>query len=182
MRNSGRSGTISASLWAVAQYASSNVVQNIMHTSFFFKPFKMSIAIENPSDCEVRAVIWFLLAKNLKMAEIYCELYMVCRQKIMSESTVQQWCCMFKNGWTRWEKESYQWWTGVQKIDGKVCEDHQFTISELSEQFPQISLTVLYDAVTESLGYPKILCSLDVFLHLSLFILSILKWYQWWRG
>ena len=43
----------------------------------------------------------------------------------------------------------------VQKIYGKVRENRRFSISELYEQFAQISWTVLYEVVTESLGYQK---------------------------
>lgn len=45
----------------------------------------MSSAIENPANCEVNSVIRFLLVKNLKVAEIHCELCSVCGWNVMSE-------------------------------------------------------------------------------------------------
>jgi hypothetical protein len=38
----------------------------------------------------------------------------------------------------------------VQMIDEKVRENSRFTISELSHQFPQISLALLHKVITES--------------------------------
>jgi hypothetical protein len=37
----------------------------------------------------------------------------------------------------------------------KICERQHFTISELSCEFPQISVTVLYEIITVRLGYHK---------------------------
>jgi hypothetical protein len=40
-----------------------------------------------------------------------------------------------------------------QSVDQKICERQQFTISEVLCQFPQISCPVLYEIITDSLGY-----------------------------
>ncbi|GBO06420.1 hypothetical protein AVEN_103236-1 [Araneus ventricosus] len=40
-----------------------------------------------------------------------------------------------------------------QKVDGKVLENIRFTISSLSNEFPQVSRRVLYGIVTENLDY-----------------------------
>jgi hypothetical protein len=37
-------------------------------------------AIDNPANCEIRAVIGFLHAKNMSTVEIHCELCAVCGQ------------------------------------------------------------------------------------------------------
>ncbi|GFV14307.1 HTH_48 domain-containing protein [Trichonephila clavipes] len=58
----------------------------------------MSTAIENPASCEVRSVIRFLLAKNLKLMEIYRQVCEVYRNNVMDESLIRKWCIRFKNG------------------------------------------------------------------------------------
>jgi hypothetical protein len=51
----------------------------------------MCPAIDNPTSCEIRAVIRFLHAKNKSAAEIYRELCAaVYGQNVMSEGTVRQ--------------------------------------------------------------------------------------------
>jgi hypothetical protein len=57
----------------------------------------MCPAIDNPSSCEIRAVIVILRAKNMSAMEIRHELCVVCGQNIMSEGTVRQWYRMFKD-------------------------------------------------------------------------------------
>lgn len=54
----------------------------------------------------------------------------------------------------RWQAIHSQWWTPSENW-WKVCENRQFTTSELSEQFPLIYWTVLYDVITEKLPYQK---------------------------
>jgi transposase len=55
-------------------------------------------AIDNPASYEIRAVIRFLHAKNMRAAEIHRELCAVYGQTVMSEGTVRQLCRMFKDG------------------------------------------------------------------------------------
>ena len=43
----------------------------------------------------------------------------------------------------------------VQKVNQCLCGKRHFTISELSEEFPQTSRTTLYRIVTDRLGYHK---------------------------
>jgi hypothetical protein len=50
----------------------------------------MRPAIDNPTSCEIPAVICFLHTKNVSDAEIHRELYMVYGQNVMSEGTVRQ--------------------------------------------------------------------------------------------
>jgi hypothetical protein len=58
----------------------------------------MSPAIDNPASCEISAVIRFLRAKNVIVAEIHRELCSDYGQNIMGEGTVRQWCRKFKDG------------------------------------------------------------------------------------
>jgi hypothetical protein len=44
----------------------------------------------------------------------------------------------------------------VEKVDSKIRENRQFTISELRTCFSQISHTLLYEIVTERLHYHKV--------------------------
>jgi hypothetical protein len=78
-------------------------------------------------------------------------------QNVMSEGSVRQWCKMFKDGPTNDEERSS--WPSVVTDDlvlsfnQKICKSGRFTISELSCEFPNISCTVLYEIITDRLGY-----------------------------
>ncbi|GFV70112.1 HTH_48 domain-containing protein [Trichonephila clavipes] len=43
----------------------------------------------------------------------------------------------------------------VAKVDEKIRENRRFTITELSLSFPQVSRTLLFEIVTQKLGYHK---------------------------
>jgi hypothetical protein len=61
---------------------------------------KMSKKIKNPAECEVRALIRFLNAQNVRPIEIYRQLIAVCGEGVMNESNVRRWCRMFNEGRT----------------------------------------------------------------------------------
>jgi hypothetical protein len=65
----------------------------------------MCPVIDNPSSCEIRAVIRVLCAKNVSAVEIHHELCAVYDQNVMSKGTVRQWCRMFKGGRTNVQDE-----------------------------------------------------------------------------
>jgi transposase len=75
-------------------------------------------------------------------------------QNVMSEGTVRQWCRMFKDGRTDVQNEERSGRISVvsdglvQSVDQKICQRWHFTISELSCEFPHISLTILYEIIT----------------------------------
>jgi hypothetical protein len=50
----------------------------------------MCPAVDDPSSCEIRAVISFIHAKNMRAAEIHRELCAVYGQNVMGEGTVRQ--------------------------------------------------------------------------------------------
>jgi hypothetical protein len=113
----------------------------------------MCPTIDNPTSCEVRAVICFLHVKNMSAVEIHLELCTVYGQNVMSERTVRQWCRTFRDGQTNIHNEE---WSGLpsvvsddlvqsvdQKISGRHCE------------LPWISRTVLYEIIAVRLGYHK---------------------------
>jgi hypothetical protein len=60
----------------------------------------MCPAIDNPTSCEIHAVVHFLHAKNMSAEEIHRELCAVYGQNVMSAGIVRQWCRMFKDGQT----------------------------------------------------------------------------------
>jgi hypothetical protein len=72
----------------------------------------------------------------------------------MSKGTVRQWCRMFKDGRTNVHDEERSVLPSVvsddlvQNVDRNMCERRRSTISELSREFPRISLTVLYEIIT----------------------------------
>jgi hypothetical protein len=57
-----------------------------------------AIAIANPASCEMRAVIRFLQAKNMNVAEIHGEFCAAYYQNIISEGPLWHWCKMLKDG------------------------------------------------------------------------------------
>jgi hypothetical protein len=99
----------------------------------------------------------------MSAAEIHHELCAtVWGRNIMSEGTVRQWRRMFEDGRKMFTLMSEV--VGrpfivnddlVQSADQKICESLRFKISELLCEFPQISLPVLYEIMTVSLGYHK---------------------------
>jgi hypothetical protein len=54
--------------------------------------------IDYSTSCEIRAIICFLHTKNMSTVETHYELCALCRQNVMSEGTIRQWCRMFKDG------------------------------------------------------------------------------------
>jgi hypothetical protein len=59
----------------------------------------MSTKIENPASCEMRSVINFLNAKNVRPDEIYRQVCEVYGENAMSDGMVR-WCRMFSEGRT----------------------------------------------------------------------------------
>jgi len=53
---------------------------------------------ENPAACELQSVICFMNAKNMKPAEIHCQLCVVYGEHAMSSSVVQRWVRLFNEG------------------------------------------------------------------------------------
>jgi hypothetical protein len=60
--------------------------------------FKMAMSTQNPSKCEVRAVIRFLHAKGETAAEIHRQLVSVYGEDVMNRQNVTKWCREFKAG------------------------------------------------------------------------------------
>jgi hypothetical protein len=60
----------------------------------------MNKKIYNPADCEVRSVICFLNAQNVRAIDIHRQLTAVYSEGVMNESSVRKWCLMFNEGKT----------------------------------------------------------------------------------
>jgi transposase len=106
-------------------------------------------------------VIRFLHAEGQSAADIHHRLCRVYGDNVMSDSCVRKWCRKFRDGRTDMcdeggqERHSIVNDELVQKVDQCLRGRRRFTISELSEEFPQTSWTTLYRIVTDTLCYHK---------------------------
>ena len=60
----------------------------------------MNALISTPDDCEVRGVIRFLQAENVRPCEIHQRLVAVYDEHVMNAASVRKWCTVFTNGLT----------------------------------------------------------------------------------
>jgi transposase len=60
----------------------------------------MNKKIDNPADCEVRSVMRFLNAQNVRAIDIHRQLTAVYGKGVMNGSSVRKWCRMFNKGRT----------------------------------------------------------------------------------
>ena len=60
----------------------------------------MNAPISNPADCEVRGVIRFLQAENVRPSEFHRRLVAVYGEHVMNAASVRKWCTIFRNGRT----------------------------------------------------------------------------------
>jgi len=58
----------------------------------------MNALISNPDDCEVRGVIRFLQAENVRPCEIYQRLVAVYGEHVMNAANVRKWCICLRMG------------------------------------------------------------------------------------
>ena len=118
--------------------------------------------IENPAACEMRSVIRFFNAKNMKPAEIHCQLCDVYGEHAMSNSMVCGWVRLFSeecenvhddplSGWLIVVSEDF-----VHAVEEKIRENRQFTITSLSLHLPQISRSLLHEILTDKLKFRKL--------------------------
>jgi len=125
----------------------------------------MTAPISNPADCEVRGVIQFLQAEYVRPSEIHRRLA-VYGEHVMNAASVRKLCTIFRNGRTDIHDAERSGRLSVitdalkQKVNSIIRENRHFTISEVYEQCPEVSRTVVYEIVTEHLQYRKILCTL----------------------
>ncbi|KAG8251797.1 hypothetical protein J6590_071835 [Homalodisca vitripennis] len=129
--SSGGSAAILTTVCAAVQYASSCASESIVRSRVLLLQRKnMSAMIENPAKCEVRGVVRFLWSKSCTAAEIHRELSAVYGPNIMREGRCSP--SMDQGG-----KPSLVSDDLVNKVDEKIRKNRRFTISELSDHFPE---------------------------------------------
>src|SRR5215510_7138542 len=113
----------------------------------------MNAPISNPADCEVRGVIRFLQAENVRPSEIHRRLVAVYGEHVMNAASVRKWCTMFTDvhDAERSGRPSVITDALKQKVNRIIRENRHFTISEVHEQCPEVSRSVVYEIVTEHL-------------------------------
>ena len=60
----------------------------------------MNALLSTHADCEVRGVIRFLQAENVRPCEIHQRLVAVYDEHVMNAASARKWCTMFTNGRT----------------------------------------------------------------------------------
>jgi transposase len=122
----------------------------------------MNANIENPATCEVRSVIRFLNAKNVRPAEIHRQIVEVYGEGVMNEGNVRKWCRLFIEGRTNVHDEERSGRPSLvtddlrKDVNATIEEHRRFTISELHEQFPVVSRSLIQEIVTEHIHYKKL--------------------------
>ena len=97
----------------------------------------MTAQISTPADCEVRGVIRFLQAENVRPSEIHRRLVAVYGEHVMNRASVRKWCTMFTNGRTDVHDADRSGLPSVitdalkQKLNRIIRENRHFTISEV---------------------------------------------------
>jgi hypothetical protein len=105
-----------------------------------------------------------LNARNVKPADIHCQICEVYGENATSDGMVRKWVRQFNEGRENVHDEAQSGRPSVvnddlvRAVDSKVHEDRRFTISSLSLHFPQISRAIPYEIVSDRLNYRK-LCS-----------------------
>jgi hypothetical protein len=118
--------------------------------------------IENPASCEIRSVITFLNAKNVRSAEIYRQVCEVYGENATSDGMVRRCCRMFNEGRMNVHDDDRSGRPSLvtadlfDQVNEKIQENRIFTMSELSTHFPHISPSLLHDIVTEHLHYHEL--------------------------
>jgi oligoribonuclease (3'-5' exoribonuclease) len=106
----------------------------------------------------------FLNARNVKLADIHCQICEVYSETAMCDGLERKWVRKFNEGHDNMHNEPRSSQPSVvsddlmRMVEAKVHEDRQFTISLQSLHFQQISRSVLYKIVTDCLDFRK-LCS-----------------------
>ncbi|GBM01440.1 hypothetical protein AVEN_245451-1 [Araneus ventricosus] len=117
--------------------------------------------IADTADCEVRSVIRFLKANNVKPAGIHRQLVEVYGENVMTDGMVRKWVRQFNDGRTNVHDEARSGQPTVvndglvAKVNKKIRENRWFTLRMLCDEFPQISKTVLHENVTNRLNSHK---------------------------
>ena len=94
-------------------------------------------------------MIRFLQAENIRPSEIHRRLVAVYGEHVMNAASFRKWCAMFMNGRTDVHDTERSGRLSVitdalkQKVNRIIRENRHFTISEVYEQCPEVSRTVV---------------------------------------
>jgi len=94
-------------------------------------------------------------------SEIHHQICEVYGDNAMSDGMVRKWVRMFNEGRENVHEETRSGRPSlvnddlVRNVNERVSDDRRFTISDLSLHFPQISRTLVYDIVSNHLGYRR---------------------------
>lgn len=122
----------------------------------------MAKFIENPAACEIRSVIRFLNAKNIKPVDIHRQICEVYGENTMSDSMVRRWVRQFNEGRDQVHDDERSGRPSlvneelVRAVEEVVKENRRFTMTDLSTKFPQISRSLLHEIVSEKLNFRKL--------------------------
>ena len=111
-------------------------------------------AIEGAANSEIRSVIRFFNARNVLPSEIHHQICQVYGDNTVIDGMVRKWVRIFNEGRENVRDEVQSGRPSlvnddvVRKVNERVRDDRRFTISDLSQHFPQISRTLLYDIVS----------------------------------
>ncbi|GFT80504.1 HTH_48 domain-containing protein [Trichonephila clavipes] len=115
----------------------------------------MKALIPSPTVCEVSSVIRFLNAQIIEPIEIHRQLCQVYGPNTMSKQMVRPWCRQFSESRQSVHEEERSGRPSlinddlVELLRQRMMENRRFTIAELSNHFPQISRSLLYEIVTK---------------------------------
>jgi hypothetical protein len=117
--------------------------------------FKMAMSIQNPTKCEVHAVIQFRQAKGETAAEIHRKFVSGYGEGVMNRQNVAKWCHEFEAGRSDVHDEMRSGGPSF-VTDENIHVDRRLTIDELHQQCSEVSGTVPHEIVTKRLGYRKL--------------------------
>ena len=126
----------------------------------------MNAPISNPADCEVRGVIRFLQAENIRPSEIHRRLVAIYGEHVMNAASVRKWCTLFRNGRTDVHDAERSGRPSVitdalkQKVNRIIRENRHFTISEVYEKCPEVSSCTCVPNCHQTFAIPQNLCTL----------------------
>jgi hypothetical protein len=124
--------------------------------------FTMFKKIEKAAACEMRSVIHFLNARNMKSADIHRQLCEVYGEHAESDSMVRRWVRHFNEGRENVHDDLRSCQPSVfnedlvRAVEENIQENRRFTISSLSLHFPQFSRSLRFRKLC-SCGVPKML-------------------------
>lgn len=130
----------------------SRVVSECMSRTEYFEMYNR---IENLATCELRPVLWFLNAKNIKPTDIHHQIYKVYGENMISDSMVRKWVQLFNEGCTNVHNENL-WLMTWCTVERKIHENRRFTILSLSIHFLQIFYSLFYDTMSIKLDFLKL--------------------------